>query len=313
MGRLGLGLAAIGRPAYITAGRDRDLPPGRSRSALRARSHQLLDHAYAAGVRYVDVARSYGDAERFLGSWLAERAVDDVFVASKWGYTYVGDWRMDSARHEVKSHDLATFERQLAESRALLGDRLRLYQVHSVTPDSPLLADRGAAAAAGRAARRRHRGRGVHLRAAAGRGDPPAAGGDRRRRPAAVLGAGDLEPAGAVRRPRPRRGARGGPAGGGQGGGRERPAHPVRRGRSTRGWPRVAARHGVGVDAVALAAALRQPWCDVVLSGAVTEEQLDSNLAASGVTLDDGDAEALAGLAEPATAYWETRAGLPWA
>ena len=76
---------------------------------------------------------------------------------------------------------------------------------------------------------------------------------------------------------------------------------------------RIAAEHGVGVDAVALAAALRQPWCDVVLSGAVTEDQLDANLAAATVTLDDAELETLAALAEPAAAYWETRAALPWA
>ena len=33
------------------------------------------------------------------------------------------------------------FRAQLAESRALLGDRLTLYQVHSVTPDSGLFTD----------------------------------------------------------------------------------------------------------------------------------------------------------------------------
>ena len=142
MGRLGLGLAAIGRPAYINSGRDRDLPGERSRDELRARAHELLDAAYALGIRYVDTARSYGDAEQFLGSWLDDRQPDDVVVASKWGYEYVGDWRMDVETHEVKHHDLATFERQLAESLALLGDRLRLYQVHSLTPDSPLLTDR---------------------------------------------------------------------------------------------------------------------------------------------------------------------------
>jgi aryl-alcohol dehydrogenase-like predicted oxidoreductase len=77
--------------------------------------------------------------------------------------------------------------------------------------------------------------------------------------------------------------------------------------------PRLASRaseHGVGVDAVALAAALRQPWCDVVLSGAVTEDQLDANLAAATVTLDDAELETLAALTEPPAAYWETRAGL---
>ena len=57
---------------------------------------------------------------------------------------------------------------------------------------------------------------------------------------------------------------------------------------------------------------LRQPWCDVVLSGAVTGDQLDANLAAATATLDDAEMETLVALAEPAVAYWETRAGLPW-
>jgi aryl-alcohol dehydrogenase-like predicted oxidoreductase len=39
-------------------------------------------------------------------------------------------------------------------------------------------------------------------------------------------------------------------------------------------------RLGVGMDALALAAALAQPWADVVLSGAVTLEQLQSNICA---------------------------------
>ena len=51
---------------------------------------------------------------------------------------------------------------------------------------------------------------------------------------------------------------------------------------------RVAAGHGVGVDAVALAAVLANPWADVVLSGAVTPAQLEANLAAVGVELDPG-------------------------
>ena len=62
-------------------------------------------------------------------------------VGSKWGYRYTGDWRLDAGQHEVKEHSLAMFTAQLAESRANLGDRLALYQVHSVTPDSPLFTD----------------------------------------------------------------------------------------------------------------------------------------------------------------------------
>jgi aryl-alcohol dehydrogenase-like predicted oxidoreductase len=75
---------------------------------------------------------------------------------------------------------------------------------------------------------------------------------------------------------------------------------------------RVAARHGVGVDAVALAAVLANPWADVVLSGAVTAAQLASNLAAVQVELDQGELAELGGLAEPAEGYWRTRAGLSW-
>jgi len=64
--RLGLGLAAVGRPGYITLGRARDLGVTRTPEAMFARTAELLDAARAAGVRYVDAARSYGRAEDFL-------------------------------------------------------------------------------------------------------------------------------------------------------------------------------------------------------------------------------------------------------
>src|SRR5688572_10445780 len=94
--RLGLGLAAVGRPGYLNLRRDSDLPADRSVEAMRLRSHELLDAAYAAGVRYVDAARSYGRAEEFLASWLGARDVPDVVVGSKWGYTYTAGWRVDA-------------------------------------------------------------------------------------------------------------------------------------------------------------------------------------------------------------------------
>jgi aryl-alcohol dehydrogenase-like predicted oxidoreductase len=137
--RIGLGLAAVGRPGYLNLGRDRDLPADRSVEALRERSRQLLDAAYAAGVRYFDVARSYGRAEEFVAGWLDGHP--DAVVGSKWGYTYTAGWRIDADVHERKDHSLATYERQLGETRALLGDRLDLYQIHSLTPDSSALHD----------------------------------------------------------------------------------------------------------------------------------------------------------------------------
>jgi aryl-alcohol dehydrogenase-like predicted oxidoreductase len=105
---IGLGLAAVGRPAYLGLGRDADLGDDRSVESLQRRTHALLDAAYEAGVRYVDAARSYGLAERFLSSWLRTRArpPGDPAVGSKWGYAYVGDWRMDVREHEVKDHSL---------------------------------------------------------------------------------------------------------------------------------------------------------------------------------------------------------------
>ena len=86
--RLGLGLAAVGRPAYINLGRDDDLGSDRSVEALERRAHDLLDAAYAAGVRYFDAARSYGRAEAFLASWLDDSRPAGVTVGSKWGYAY---------------------------------------------------------------------------------------------------------------------------------------------------------------------------------------------------------------------------------
>ncbi|MER5458949.1 hypothetical protein ABT008_29715 [Micromonospora sp. NPDC002389] len=50
--RIGLGLAAVGRPGYINLGRAADLPAERTVEALRARAAELLDQAYAAGVRW---------------------------------------------------------------------------------------------------------------------------------------------------------------------------------------------------------------------------------------------------------------------
>ena len=142
---LGLGLAAVGRPAYITTGRAADLgdAAGRSVQAMRERSHDLLDAAWDLGIRYVDVARSYGYAEEFLGGWLSRHPdrASQITVGSKWGYAYVGGWRMDAAVHERKEHSVAMFRRQWPETLAALGRAPDIYLIHSVTPDSPALGD----------------------------------------------------------------------------------------------------------------------------------------------------------------------------
>mmetsp|Transcript_49351 Transcript_49351/g.110657 ORF Transcript_49351/g.110657 Transcript_49351/m.110657 type:complete len:371 (-) Transcript_49351:61-1173(-) len=143
--RLGLGLAALGRPGYINLGRDRDLAAADSRSpdAMRERAWAVLDAAWARGVRYFDCARSYGRSEEFLSGWLRERGLtrDAVVVGSKWGYRYTADWKVNTGGtpHEVKDHSLEHLESQLVETDALLGDNLWLYQIHSATLESGVL------------------------------------------------------------------------------------------------------------------------------------------------------------------------------
>jgi aryl-alcohol dehydrogenase-like predicted oxidoreductase len=305
--RIGLGLAALGRPAYITSGRDRDLPD-RSVAGMRERTFGVLDAAHAAGVRYVDAARSYGRAEEFLAAWLADRGHADVVVGSKWGYRYTGGWRLDAERQEVKEHSLAMFTRQLAETRELLGGRLALYQVHSLTTDSPLLGDRALLAAL---ARLRAEGVLIGLTTSGpGQADPLRRALDVRvdgrplfseaqvtwnlLEPSVADAAAEAAAAGwtilvkeALANGRLAPGADG-------------PGPPAT-------LAALAAARNVTSDAIAIAAALAQPWADVVLSGAATTAELRANIGA----LEVGELPSL-DLAEPPGAYWAARAARPW-
>ena len=141
---LGLGLAGLGRPMYMALGRDELLGRDRSVDAMRRRCRDLLDTAYAVGIRYFDTARSYGLAEAFLRDWCDERglATGCLTVGSKWGYIYTGAWQSDAPRHEVKRLTLETLKWQSAESRAILGPWLSIYQIHSATVTSGVLDDR---------------------------------------------------------------------------------------------------------------------------------------------------------------------------
>ena len=321
--RIGLGLAALGRPAYITGGREDDLPD-RSVDGLRARTFSMLDAAYDSGIRYFDAARSYGKAEEFLGGWLAARGYADAVCGSKWGYRYTGGWQLDADRQEVKEHTLAMFTAQLAQTRAALGDRLALYQVHSLTSESGLLDDRGLLAAL---ARLRAEGVIIGLTTSG----PGQADALRRAMQATVDGrplftvaqvtwnllepsvapaAAEAAAAGwtilikealANGRLAPGTGLAGAPGTGLAG------ASGTGLAGAASELAVLAAARGVTADAIAIAAALANPWASVVLSGAVTARQLQTNLTALSV----GDLPQL-DLAEPPGAYWESRAARPW-
>ncbi|HLK11699.1 MAG TPA: aldo/keto reductase [Candidatus Binatia bacterium] len=318
--RLGLGLAALGRPGYITLGRDRDLPAERTREAMYARTAEVLDAAWAAGVRYVDVARSYGEAEVFLARWIAAQAVPpaDLTVGSKWGYRYTAGWRVDAPVHEEKEHSLARFTTQLAESRRLLGPWLDVYQVHSATLESGLLDD-PALLRALTDARRRGAYRAVGLTLSG----PGSAATLARALEACVDGEpvfdavqatfNCLEPSLA------------GPLAAAHAAGLGVIAKEVlANGRLAAANPRpedrplverlgaLAAARGAGVDQLALAFVLAHPFVDVALSGAATTAQLASHVGAFAVALDDATLAALGALAEPVDRYWQTRSALPW-
>ena len=68
----------------------------------------------------------------------------------------------------------------------------------------------------------------------------------------------------------------------------------------------------MGVDQLALAAALAQPWAWRVLSGAVSPAQLGSNLAAESIALPADLVAELPTLAEPPDGYWAARSRRSW-
>ena len=120
--RMGLGLAALGRPGYINLGHASDLAGSTTVPSLERLTHSVLDAAYERGVRYFDAARSYGLAEAFLAAWLERRGLGpgEVSIGSKWGYTYVADWRVDAPVNEIKDLSVGALRRQLARAWSCL-------------------------------------------------------------------------------------------------------------------------------------------------------------------------------------------------
>ena len=305
--RLGLGLAAVGRPAYITTGRESELGDAGERTPdrMNALAHRLLDRAWDAGVRYFDVARSYGDAEQFLGSWLAQHPSRrrELVVGSKWGYEYVGGWRMDAAQHERKEHSPGMLSRQWPETVRALGGRPDVYYVHSVTPDSPALID---AALLDR------------LREFADSGIRVGLSTSGRDQASVIHRALELAdtPFTAVQSTWNLMEQSAGPA--------------LQRARAS-GWLVVvkealangrlalapagsdvavqAAQAGIAPQDLALGAALARDWADYVLSGAASEAQLAENLAARPIVLEQAE---IARFAVPTASYWSDRAALVW-
>ncbi len=314
--RLGLGLAALGRPGYINIGHGEDLAYDYVVDAMERRTHRLLDLAYERGICYFDAARSYGRAEIFLKSWLNKRRPERVIVGSKWGYTYTANWQVEAKQHEVKEHSLQVLNRQWEKSSILL-PHLQLYQIHSATFDSGVLTneavldylqelkDQYGIRIGLTLSGSRQKELLQFARETAPNGHPlfdtvqitynlMEQSVEDALKEAADHGMGIIIKEALANGRLTERNANPEFA----------PAKEI--------LQAIAHRHGVGIDAIALAFVLSRPWAHIVLSGAAVANHLQSNLQATGVQLSGEERSELEGLRVAPENYWEERQALKW-
>lgn len=315
---IGLGLAALGRPGYINLGHAEDVGADKTVDAMREQAHRILDAAWEAGVRYFDAARSYGLAEDFLSTWLRKRNIDrdEIFVASKWGYRYTADWQVEAEAHEIKEHSLENLNSQYRESKALLGHYLNLYQIHSATLDSGVLENNEVL---DELARLKNMGMMIGLSVSGAQQD------ETLERALGIERDGVLlfdavqatwnilnTAAGEYLRVAKEAGMR------------VIVKEALANGRLTarnehsdfaekmKELREMADRKGASIDALAIAAALAQPWADVVLSGAARTDHLLSNLGSVEIRIGEDEMEVLLDLKEGNEEYWLKRSQLSW-
>jgi len=317
--RLGLGLAALGRPGYVTLNHASDLSGRYDPSLMELRAHEVLSAAFQAGIRYIDAARSYGRAEDFLASWLRKRAIEpgEITVSSKWGYTYTAGWSTTATQHEVKEHSLAAYLRQLHESIERLGPYLSLYQIHSVTAESKTLDDDALIDAI---AGLRERGIRAGLTVSGAGQDVAIRRSLEVRRDGervfdSVQATWNLLERGAESALQDAHGA----------GMKVVVKESLANGRLTQenrdGGPfsspierigELAESRGTTIETLALGAALARPWADVVLTGAATVGQVQSNVRAVEFGFDNQLEEQLRSVVIRSAEYWRARNSFRW-
>ncbi|KAA3657017.1 MAG: aldo/keto reductase [Chloroflexi bacterium] len=318
LSRMGLGLAALGRPGYINLGHASDLHHDYEIATMESNAHTVLDAAWAAGIRYFDAARSYGRAEQFLSTWLKSRntPLESVKVGSKWGYTYTADWQIEADNHEIKEHSIAVLQRQIGESKILLAPYLQLYQIHSATLDSGVLQNKqvldklaqlradglqiGLSLSGTKQADTLQRALEIEYDGTLLFGSVQATWNLLEQSVTAVLATAHnaglwviIKEALANGRLTPRN---------------NMPDFAKKRAL----LDKIAAEKETTIDALALAGVLAQPWVDMVLSGAATVAHLESNVTAVNLTYDPTSATQLQQLVEPPQVYWQTRSSLAW-
>ena len=312
--RIGLGLAALGRPGYINLGHQDDLQGNYDVGAMEAHAYKMLELAYQKGVRYFDAARSYGKAEQFLGGWMTDQ--HDMAIGSKWGYTYTAGWQVDADQHEVKDHSIAVLDRQWRESLETLRKTPDIYHIHSASQESGVLQNMQVI---DRLWELKSRGLIIGLSlSGASQAETLEQSMEFRNKESylfqSVQVTWNLLETSATETLIQARDAGYGII----------VKEALANGRLTERnnsddfkdkfkiLKSIAEKHGTGVDAIAIAFVLHQPWATVVLSGAATAEHLLSNLESLHVCLDVADIHRLNQFYESPDSYWETRAHLAW-
>lgn len=317
--KLGLGLAALGRPGYINIGHAEDLAANYVKEAMERRTHRLLDLAWEKGVRYFDAARSYGCAEDFLLSWLENNHLEpgQVAVGSKWGYTYTADWQVEADVHEIKEHSLENLNRQWDLSMCLQ-PYLKLYQIHSATLESGVMENNDVLS---RLAEMKSNGlligfsvSGPKQKDVIKKGLEVEIDGVRLfdslqvtynileqsttdiLEQASEAGLGIvIKEALANARLTSRN---------------QEEDFQLQKGI----LEALAEKYHAGIDSIALAFVLRQPWVHIALSGAVTERHLESNLKGAKLVphIQEEEYQQLAEMQEDSETYWAKRSALKW-
>ena len=316
--RIGLGMAALGRPGYINLGHGQDLGDDSGEEAMEARARAVLDTAWRSEIRYFDVARSYGLGELFLGNWLTDRGIshENVTVGSKWGYRYTANWKVDAEVHEVKEHTLPMLKKQWSESVSLLDGYISLYQIHSATMESGVLENNEVLEDLARLRDKGIRiglsltgtGQGEVLRKAMGivfDGSHlfecvQATWNLLERSAGPALSAAHAAGVGIIIKEALANGRL-----------TDRNDDPDFAPKLTL-LREESERLGVSVDALVIAATLAEPFADTVLSGATSKEQLLSNLMCSRIVLDAEARSRLLEIVESPNEYWAKRRTMPW-
>lgn len=315
--KIGLGLAALGRPGYINLGHGNDLNHNYAVEAMQDKAFEILDEAYANGIRYFDVARSYGKGEQFLSNWIGKRKQKgDFVVGSKWGYTYTANWEVEADKHEVKDHSIEILEHQWPLSRDLLGEKLAIYHIHSATLDSGVLENKEVldklwalkrkGIVVGLSLSGPQQGATLEKALHICRGEEllfqsvQVSWNILEQSATAILQEAFSQGLGIIIKEALANG------------------RLTNRNKSSDFTKKqatlleMAKKYQITIDALSIAYILQQAWVSTVLSGATTSGQLRSNLQAQHIRLQEEDVALLQNMAEPPSVYWKIRSELPW-